>query len=42
VHTPAEVGEIMSAALAAKQDAVLLLVNREGNEVFVAVKVSHA
>jgi serine protease Do len=42
VHTPAEVGEIVSAALAAKQDAVLLLVNREGNEVFVAVKVSHA
>jgi serine protease Do len=42
VHTPAEVGAIVSAALAAKQDAVLLLVNREGNEVFVAVKVSHA
>jgi serine protease Do len=42
VHTPAEVGAILSAALAAKQDAVLLLVNREGNEVFVAVKVSHA
>ena len=42
VHTPAEVGEILSAALAAKQDAVLLLVNREGSEVFVAVKVSHA
>jgi serine protease Do len=42
VHTPAEVGAIVSAALAAKQDNVLLLVNREGNEVFVAVKVSHA
>jgi serine protease Do len=42
VQTPAEVGAIVSAALAAKQDAVLLLVNREGNEVFVAVKVSHA
>jgi serine protease Do len=42
VHTPAEVGAIVSAALAAKQDAVLLLVNREGSEVFVAVKVSHA
>jgi serine protease Do len=42
VHTPAEVGAIVSAAMAAKQDDVLLLVNREGNEVFVAVKVSHA
>jgi len=42
VHTPADVGAIVSAAVAAKQDAVLLLVNRAGNEVFVAVKVSHA
>jgi len=42
VHTPADVDAIVEAALAAKQDDVLLLVNRQGNEVFVAIKVSHA
>jgi serine protease Do len=42
VRTPEDVGAIVAAAAAAKQEAVLLLVNREGNEVFVAVKVGHA
>jgi serine protease Do len=42
VRTPEDVGAIVAAAAAAKQDAVLLLVNREGSEVFVAVKVGHA
>src|SRR5215468_2659374 len=42
VHTPADVDAVVAAALAAKQDDVLLLVNRQGNEVFVAIKVSHA
>lgn len=42
VRTPQDVGSIVSAALAAKQDALLLLVNREGDEVFVVVKVSRA
>jgi serine protease Do len=42
VRTPEDVGAIVAAATAAKQQAVLLLVNREGSEVFVAVKVGHA
>lgn len=42
VRTPEDVGAIVAAAKTAKQAAVLLLINREGNEVFVAVKVGHA
>jgi serine protease Do len=42
VRTPEDVGAIVAAATAAKQTAILLLVNREGAEVFVAVKVGHA
>ena len=40
VATPADVAKIVDAAVAAKQEAVLLLVNRRGDELFVAVKVS--
>jgi serine protease Do len=42
VSTPADVAEVVNAAIASKQLAVLLLVNRDGNELFVAVKVGQA
>jgi serine protease Do len=42
VHTPAEVNAIVGAAVEAKREAVLLLVNRDGSELFVAVKVGRA
>ena len=42
VATPADVAHIVDAAVEAKQEAVLLLVNHRGDELFVAVKVSHA
>jgi serine protease Do len=40
VATPADVAKIVDAAVEAKQEAVLLLVNHRGDELFVAVKVS--
>jgi serine protease Do len=40
VATPADVAAIVDAAVEAKQEAVLLLVNHRGDELFVAVKVS--
>ncbi|MFM9844700.1 MAG: DegQ family serine endoprotease [Dongiaceae bacterium] len=40
VATPADVAAIVDAAVQAKQEAVLLLVNHRGDELFVAVKVS--
>jgi len=40
VATPADVAKIVSAAVEARQQAVLLLVNHQGDELFVAVKVS--
>jgi serine protease Do len=40
VRTPADVAKIVSAAVEARQQAVLLLVNHRGDELFVAVKVS--
>jgi serine protease Do len=40
VSTPADVAKIVSAAVDARQQAVLLLVNHQGDELFVAVKVS--
>ncbi|MGE0116785.1 MAG: DegQ family serine endoprotease [Dongiaceae bacterium] len=42
VRTPEDVGALVAAAIEARQDAVLLLVNRAGSEVFVAVKVGQA
>ena len=42
VHTPEEVNALITAAVEAKQEAVLLLVNHDGQERFVAVKVSRA
>jgi len=40
VATPADVAAIVDQAVEAKQEAVLLLVNHRGDELFVAVKVS--
>ncbi len=40
VATPADVAAIVDKAVEAKQEAVLLLVNHRGDELFVAVKVS--
>ena len=42
VATPDEVGRLVQRAVAANKPAVLLLVNRQGNEVFLAVKVGKA
>jgi len=42
VATPEEVGQLVQRAVAANKPAVLLLVNRQGNEVFLAVKVGKA
>ncbi len=42
VSDPAEVDKAVQQALAAKKSAVLLLVNRQGDEVFLAVKVGKA
>jgi serine protease Do len=40
VTTPAEVADLTEAAQADNRNAVLLLINRQGNELFVAVKVA--
>jgi serine protease Do len=40
VTTPAEVADLAEAAQADNRNAVLLLINRQGNELFVAVKVA--
>jgi serine protease Do len=42
VSDPAEVDKAVQQALSAKRSAVLLLVNRQGDEVFLAVKVGKA
>lgn len=42
VSDPADVDQMVQQAVAAKKTAVLLLVNRQGNEVFLAVKVGKA
>ena len=42
VVNPAEVDQIVQHAVESKKPAVLLLVNRQGNEVFLAVKVGKA
>jgi serine protease Do len=42
VATPEEVGRLVQRAVAANKPAVLLLINRQGNEVFLAVKVGKA
>jgi len=40
VATPQEVAKLAKAAQAEKRNAVLLLVNRQGDEIFVAVDVA--
>jgi serine protease Do len=42
VATPDEVDQLVQRAVRAKKPSVLLLVNRQGNEVFLAVKVGKA
>jgi serine protease Do len=42
VSDPAQVDKAVSQAMAAKKSAVLLLVNRQGDEVFLAIKVGKA
>jgi serine protease Do len=42
VNDPAQVDQAVQQAVAAKKSAVLLLVNRQGDEVFLAIKVGKA
>jgi serine protease Do len=42
VSDPAQVDKAVQQAVAAKKSAVLLLVNRQGDEVFLAIKVGKA